>query len=107
MSLLGAAGLEQVAALSQQQTAKLVEALAKVCGVTLAFNGPRFHEAVLQLDRKVDEVLEKLANAGIVGGYDLSRHYPELGNALLVCATEMRTDEDIQRYASKLAEVMK
>jgi glycine dehydrogenase subunit 1 len=79
----------------------------KVRGVSLAFNGPRFHEAVLQLDRKVDDVLEGLARAGIVGGFDLSRHYPELGNALLVCATEMRSDEDIARYAATLAEVMK
>ena len=107
MSLLGAEGLEQVASASQRQTTKLVDALTKVRGVTLAFAGPRFHEAVLQLDRNVGEVLEKLASAGIVGGYDLSRHYPDLGHALLVCATEMRTDEDIQRYAATLAEVMK
>jgi glycine dehydrogenase subunit 1 len=107
MSLLGAAGLEQVAAASQTQTRKLVEALTKVNGVKLAFNGPRFHEAVLQLDRNVGEVLEKLAALGITGGFDLSRFYPELGNALLVCATEMRTDEDIKRYANALVEVLK
>ena len=41
-----------------------------------------------------------------IGGYDLSRQYPELGNALLVCATETRTSEDIQTYAKALAEVM-
>jgi glycine dehydrogenase subunit 1 len=107
MSLMGAAGLEQVAASCQVQTRKLIEALTKVRGVSLAFSGPRFHEAVLQLDRKVEDVLEKLAAAGIVGGLDLSQLYPELGNALLVCATEMRTDEDIKRYAATLAEVMK
>jgi glycine dehydrogenase subunit 1 len=107
MSLLGAAGLEQVAATCQRQTRLLVDALTKVKGVHLAFSGPRFHEAVLQLDRKVDEVLEKLAQTGITGGFDLTRFYPELGNALLVCATETRTDEDIQRYAATLAEVMK
>ena len=73
----------------------------------LAFGGPRFHEAVLQLDRKPAEVLEALAQRGIVGGYDLSRQYPELGNALLECATETRTDEDIELYAKALAEMMK
>ena len=85
---------------SQRQTRKLVEALTKFEGCRLAFSGPRFHEAVLQLDRKVDDVLDKLAQRGIVGGYDLSGRYPELGNALLVCATEMRTDEDIQTLCS-------
>jgi glycine dehydrogenase subunit 1 len=107
MSLLGAAGLEQVAATSQRQTTALVKALTKVKGVKLAFDGPRFHEALLQLDRNVGEVLEALVQRGIIGGYDLSRKYPELGNALLVCATETRTDEDIAAYAKALAEVMK
>jgi glycine dehydrogenase subunit 1 len=74
--------------------------------VKLAFGGPRFHEAVLQLDRKVGDVLEALAKRGIVGGYDLSRQYPGLGNALLVCATETRTDEDIAAYANALAEAL-
>ncbi len=106
MSLLGAEGLEQVAAACQQQTNKLVDALTKLRGVKLAFDGPRFHEAVLQLDRNVGEVLEQLARAGIVGGFDLSQQYPELGQALLVCATETRTDGDIERYAKTLAEVM-
>ena len=107
MSLLGAAGLEQVAAASQTQTTALVTALTKIKGVKLAFTGPRFHEAVLQLDRNVSSVLETLASRGIAGGYDLSRQYPDLGNALLVCATETRTDEDIEQYAKALGEVMK
>jgi glycine dehydrogenase subunit 1 len=107
MSLLGSAGLEQVAASSQTQTTALVAALTKIKGVKLAFAGPRFHEAVLQLDRKVGPVLEALASRGVIGGYDLSPHYPDLGEALLVCATETRTDEDIAQYAQVLAEVMK
>jgi glycine dehydrogenase subunit 1 len=106
MSLLGAAGLESVAAASQTQTTALVAALTRVKGVKLIFKGPRFHEAALQLDRNVAEVLEALAQRGIVGGYDLSRHYPELGNALLVCATETRTDEDVAEYEAALRQVM-
>lgn len=107
MSLLGSAGLEKVAAASQTQTSALVAALTRITGVKLAFGGPRFHEAVLTLDRNPSDVLEALAQRGIIGGYDLSRQYPELGNALLVCATEMRTDEDIELYARALAEVTK
>jgi len=106
MSLLGATGLERVAATCQQRTRELIGELTKIKGVKLAFDGPRFHEAVLQLDRNVGEVLEALARRGIIGGYDLSRQYPELGNALLVCATETRTSEDIAAYAKALNEVM-
>jgi glycine dehydrogenase subunit 1 len=107
MSLLGATGLAQVAAASQQRTRELVDTLTRITGVKLAFDGPRFHEAVLQLNRKVDDVLEALAQRGIVGGYDLSQRYPELGNALLVCATETRTSEDIAAYAKVLEDVMR
>jgi glycine dehydrogenase subunit 1 len=107
MSLLGAVGLEHVAATSQQRTRELVIALTAINGVTLKFNGPHFHEAVLQLDHNVCDVLAQLARRNIVGGYDLSRHYPELGNALLVCATETKTSEDIELYRTEMEEVMK
>jgi len=107
LSLLGAAGLESVAAASQARTSELVNALTRINGVKLLFDGPRFHEAVLQLDRNVGEVLAALARRNIVGGLDLSTHFPELGDALLVCATETRTSEDIEMYAQALAEILK
>ncbi len=107
MSLLGPHGLAQVAATSMQRTQQLVDALTKVKGVRLAFDRPRFHEAVLLLDRPVAPVLEALAARGIVGGYDISAHYPSLGHGLLVCATETRTVADIETYARALGEVMK
>jgi len=106
MSLVGPQGLAKVASTCIQRTAELVEALAKVPGVRVAFEAPRFHEAVLLLDRPVRGVLEALAARGIVGGLDISRDYPSLGNALLVCATETRTPEDIATYARALANVM-
>jgi len=106
LSLVGPRGLEQVAATSMERCAQLVHALVRIPGVRPAFEGPRFHEAVLLLDRPVRGVLEALARRGIVGGYDLSAHYPSLGNALLVCATETRTPEDIETYARALADVM-
>jgi glycine dehydrogenase subunit 1 len=106
LSLLGPRGLAQVAATSMQRTQQLVDALTRVRGVRLAFDRPRFHEAVLLLDRPVRGVLEALASRGIVGGHDISAHYPSLGHALLVCATETRTVGDIETYARALDGVM-
>ena len=106
MSLVGPRGLAQVASTCMQRSAVLVAALARVPGVRVAFDGPRFHEAVLLLDRPVRGVLEALAARGIVGGCDISRDYPSLGNALLVCATETRTLQDIETYARALTDVM-
>ncbi|HUO80096.1 MAG TPA: hypothetical protein VMU00_08125, partial [Steroidobacteraceae bacterium] len=75
-------------------------------GVREAFAVPRFHEALLKLDRPVGPVLEELARRAIAGGYDASADYPELGNALLVCATETKTSGDIAAYASALRAVL-
>jgi glycine dehydrogenase subunit 1 len=106
MSLLGAAGLEAVAQTSMQRTADLVLALSKVPGVKRAFSAPHFHEAVLLLDRAPAPILAALARRGIFGGLDLADRYPELGHALLVCATETKLASDIDSYAAALADAM-
>ena len=107
MTLLGPAGLERVASACMARTGELVDALAGIAGVKCAFEGPRFHEAVIRLDRPVQPVLAELAARGIVGGHDLARDYPELGDAVLVCATETRTGRDIDRYAAELADILR
>jgi glycine dehydrogenase subunit 1 len=106
MALLGAGGLKRVALASQQQTATLVDLLTEIDGVERAFEAPHFHEAVLRLDRPVGPVLEALATRDVLGGLDLTSRYPELGNALLVCATETKTDEDLAAYRDALAGAM-
>ena len=107
LSLIGPEGLARVANECHNRTNDLVNALTRVKGVKLAFDRPRFHEAVLLLDRPVAPVIAGLAARGIIGGYDLSADYPELGHALLVCATETRTQGDIKAYADALTETLK
>ena len=107
MALMGAEGMARVAETCMSRSHELVEALCSLPGLRLAFNAPRFHEAVLWLDRPVAPVLEALAARGIEGGYDLATHYPELGHALLVCATETRSSADITHYANVLGEILK
>jgi glycine dehydrogenase subunit 1 len=106
MSLLGASGLERVAAGCHANTTELVRRLSEIPGIEPLFDRPSFHERVLRLPAPVSEVLRALAAHNVLGGYDLSRDYPELGQALLVCATEKRSPEEIQVYADKLARVI-
>jgi glycine dehydrogenase subunit 1 len=106
MSLMGPVGLERTAAASHARTQDLAEALSGVKGMRRAFSGPFFHESVLLCDRPVAPVLSSLAKQGILGGLDLSELYPELGYALLVCATETKTQSDIDRYVTALGETM-
>ena len=106
MSLLGHQGLARVALASHRQTAALLHLLTQIDGVEPLFDGPHFHDAGIRLDRPVEPVLQALAVRDILGGYDLSRELPELGNALLVCATETKTQADLEAYASALQEIM-
>ena len=93
MALLGAEGLERVAQ-------RMPAARARAGGRADALTGrrgrpsrpPAFHEAVLKLDRPVAPVLAALAARGILGGLDLSGTIRSSGQALLVCATETKTD---------------
>ncbi len=106
MAILGPRGLENTAAACHANTRELVAQLVTIDGVRQAFNSPIFHESVLQLDRPAGEVLHALAEHDILGGYDLGKDYPELGNAMLVCATELRTEEEIMAYRTALQAVL-
>jgi glycine dehydrogenase subunit 1 len=106
LSLLGPEGLERVAAACVERTETLVRALTRIPGITAAFETPRFHEAVLVLDRPAGPLLAALAERGIAGGLDLKASHPELGHAILVCATETKLDQDIDAYARALRDAI-
>ena len=107
MSLLGFDGLRAVAGESLARTRELAGLLTAIDGVEPLFEGPHFHEVALRLDRPVAPVLAALAERGILGGLDISREYPDLGHALLACATETKTRADLEAYAGALADIMK
>jgi glycine dehydrogenase subunit 1 len=106
MAIQGAQGLENTAAACYANNNTLVEKLTAIDGVKKAFTATHFHETVLQLEQSATGVLKTLMEKGILGGFDLSQDYPELGEAILVCTTEMRTEEDIDLYADTMREVL-
>ena len=104
MALVGPDGLHSVAANSHANAIKLRDLLGRVKGVTPRFaSSPMFHEFVVTLDRPVAPVLAALAERGIAGGHDISAAFPDLGHALLICATETKTDADLATCADALA----
>ncbi|MEN8216580.1 MAG: hypothetical protein ABFS56_09425 [Pseudomonadota bacterium] len=60
----------------------------------------------LTLEKPVNEFLRELAARQILGGYSLAAFYPDLGDCLLVCATEMRTAAEIERYVEHMKVLM-
>jgi glycine dehydrogenase subunit 1 len=80
--------------------------LCEIPGVEPLFDLPVFHERALRLPAPAGDVLRALAGHNVLGGLDLGFDYPELDPAVLVCATELRTEEEMQSYASKLARII-
>lgn len=106
MSIMGAEGLQRVAATSHANTQKLTQALTSLPGVEPLFSGAVFHEQVLKLPLETVNALSMLATHNVLGGFNLQDDYPELGDAVLVCATELRSDDDIENYRGKLERVI-
>ncbi|HKO08466.1 MAG TPA: aminomethyl-transferring glycine dehydrogenase subunit GcvPA [Alphaproteobacteria bacterium] len=108
LSLLGEAGLTRLAALNHANAVELAERLAAVKGVEV-LNKAFFNEVTLKLPKPAAEVVEALAARRILGGVPLSRFYPEspaLADLMLVAATEMNTEAEIEALAEALEEVL-
>ncbi len=103
LALMGAAGLRRAATRCHARTRDMVCALTAIDSVRERFDGPFFHERVIDVGQPADAVAATVAATGIVGGVSLGRFFPELANCLLVCATEKRTDAEIAAFREALA----
>ena len=109
MTLLGEAGFTRLADINHARASILADKLAAVRGVELV-NDTFFNEFTLRLPTNATEVVESLAARGILAGVPGGRLFPgerDLANILLVTATEMTTDEDMDRLVAALREVLK
>jgi glycine dehydrogenase subunit 1 len=106
MALTGPEGLRRIAAQSHANTLSLLEKLEALKGVKRIFNGSLFHEAIVSLPVPAAGVLRTLEDRGILGGLNLEEYYPELGSAILLCATETKTSADLEKYAKNLDQVL-
>lgn len=88
--------LQKLAVLNVRMTQYLKRRLLEIPGWREVFPAPVYNEFALSCpDARLAN--EKLNKEGIGGAYELQKEYPELKNALLFCATELLTKEDIDR----------
>ncbi len=108
MTLLGEAGLRQLAAINHGRAKMAATELAKIPGVSV-LNTSYFNEFTLLLPTEARPVIHKLAERDILGGVSLGRLYPanaNLANGLVVAVTETVTEADISAFAAALKEVL-
>ena len=103
LSAIGKKGLQEMAMQCLQKAHYAFNQLTSLPGVEPTFPGkPFFKEFVIKLPQDPEKVNEALVKDKIIPGLPLKRFYPELGNALLVCVTELRTKAEIDLLGGKI-----
>jgi glycine dehydrogenase subunit 1 len=107
MTLLGEAGLTRLARVNHANAVKLADGLGTVKGVEV-LNKAFFNEFTVKLAKPAAEVVERLAEKGVLAGVPVSRLLPGAGldNLLLVASTEVNTDDDRAAFVAALKEVL-
>ena len=103
LGAIGPHGLRDVAAMGAARAAALEVALAEA-GAPRLHLGPYLNEFAVRVPDAA-EVHRRLLGRGILGGLVLATVEPDdpsLADALLVCATEVTTVDDIEVFASAL-----
>ncbi len=108
ISLLGSRGLR---ALAENIVARTIYAIKKLQEIeelkVPLFNSKYFKNVVIGFrERNYREIHKKLLEKGILGGKYIGKDYPELGEACIMCFTEMHNKDDIDYLVKTLKEVL-
>jgi glycine dehydrogenase subunit 1 len=93
-----------------QKSHYAMKRMSEIRGIKVpVFRSCHFEEFTANFDatqKTVSQVNKVLLSSGIIGGKDISKEFPELGNTALYCVTEMHTSADIDRLAAALEEAV-
>lgn len=104
VSLLGEVGMRKLAMLNHAAAVNLRSKIAGISGLNVC-NKTFFNEFLISLPISAVDVVNALAEQGILAGVPISRFYPDredLGNLILITATETNTNADIDALVSGL-----
>jgi len=108
LSYVGPYGLRDVAARCSDLAHYMAREIAKVRGFEVSFEGTAFfHEFVVKYPSSLtfDRIFDHFHEAKMLPGVSLSDFFPGEPNQMLVCATEVRTKQDIDAYVKRLGEL--
>jgi glycine dehydrogenase subunit 1 len=106
LSVMGKHGLQRASSLCYQKAHYAAAQIAALPGYSLKSRGAFFNEFVIACPAPVARInAHLLAQADMLGGYDLGLDYPELANHMLLCCTETNTREEIDALVETLSEI--
>jgi glycine dehydrogenase subunit 1 len=97
MATMGKKGLREVAEQSTKKAHYAMKQLTASGRFKLMFDKPFFKEFAVVGETPGSKINDELLKHNILGGFELEKEYPELKNGLLLCVTEKRTKEQIDR----------
>ncbi len=103
MALMGKEGISSVAELSTRKSHYLADKISEIPGYELAFSAPFFKEFVVKTPIVTSKLIKSLTEEKVFAGIDLSSYDYNLENCMLVCVTEKRTKEEMDRFISLLS----
>ena len=101
MAPLGRTGIRELARLNYDKAEYLKKELKKA-GFKISFDSPTFNEFVVELPTDSAATYKRLLEKKIVAGLSLAPYYPELTNHYLLCVTETRSRQDMDRLVSEV-----
>lgn len=102
LSLMGPAGLKEVGRLCLQKAHYLKHRICELTGFEPAFGQPFFREFVVKTPVSPTRLNKRLFKRGIIGGLDLGVYGRHLKNHWLLCVTEKRTKQEMDRLVDVL-----
>ena len=102
LAAMGKRGLRQVAELCYHKAHYAAAQIAGLPRFSLPIDKPFFEEFVVQCPTSPTEINKKLMERNILGGLDISEQVP---NGMLICVTEMNSQEDIDALVTALSEI--
>ncbi len=111
LALMGPEGMAEIGVTIMSKSSYAMLELDRISGLKApVFQSPHFKEFVVNFDgtgKSVADINKALLTREILGGKDLTKEVPELGNSALYCVTEVHTKDDIARLVGALREVVK
>jgi len=106
LSLMGKQGLRRIAELCYQKSHYAADQIGQLPGYTVLTKQTYFKEFVVRCPQPVGQINAALFDQhGIIGGYDLSKDYPDRENQMLIAVTETNTRGEIDRLVAALGTI--
>lgn len=102
LSLVGKEGMKEIAYQNVVKSHYLKDKISKLKGYELIFDRPFFNEFVIRCKKDPDKINAVLRKEGFIGGLNLGRFYPKMSDCILICVTETKTKEDMDKFAEVL-----